>query len=105
MKDRNGKTILQGCRNLAAAILYQAMSDVAFPMNFQQYVPKKRRKEYIPMQLEAREWLASPDSKCWADHLGIEQWPPPERALKRLKAELQLRHRRYMNMRKRMAVT
>ncbi len=93
----------RACRNLVAAILYQAMADAAYPMNFQHYSPKRRRKEYISMLVEAKEWLESQGSKDWASYLDIEQWPPEETVLKRLRVELKLRQRRYM--RNRVAIT
>ena len=93
----------RACRNLVAAILYQAMADAAYPMNFQHYSPKRRRKETVSMQAEAREWLESQESKDWASNLDIERWPPGETALKQLRVELKLRQRRYM--RNRVAIT
>ena len=61
------------CRNLVAAIMHQALKDVA-------YGPLKYK-------LEAMRFVDGPNGEYVAEMLGIDRWPPKPSCYDRLRIE------------------
>ena len=61
------KLNVKGCRNLVSAIMYRAICDAAYGNT-------------IDRRIGAYSWIYGPVSKHYATILGVEAWPPPQRA-------------------------